>query len=145
MTTVGGVLFYMRGQTKLKIRQTQLWYHIPALLALGIGVSYRQTLATFCGIVTRGGIFSRTPKSGNITNHAPIRTNNFDTRPKLHIIEGLMSFYLVISLHFALANQLYAAVPFVLLFCIGFAFVFFLSLREFLAYTYEHSRHTARA
>lgn len=92
---------------------------IPLVLALGIGVSVNNSRAVLAGLSGRGGNeFVRTPKRGTARSGYRPRISR-----SLAVVELALAGYAGLAVGYAVINELYASVPFLLLFLCGFAAV----------------------
>jgi cellulose synthase/poly-beta-1,6-N-acetylglucosamine synthase-like glycosyltransferase len=122
--------FYMVCQREL---YPQTWTdrlrYLPFLMAIGIGLAVNNSIAVFEALFRKPSEFARTPKY-----HIEGRSDewiNKKYRQSVAIqpmIEVALGLYFTATLFFALANGLYASVPFVMLFQIGFLYTGLLSI-----------------
>jgi cellulose synthase/poly-beta-1,6-N-acetylglucosamine synthase-like glycosyltransferase len=90
---------------------------LPALMALGIGLSPYLTRAVFEGLMHDAGEFVRTPKRG-------LRASRYlQRRAPLPVIELLLALVSVGSVVISLETDHYLATPFALLFALGFSYM----------------------
>ncbi len=93
--------------------------YVPVILALGIGLSVNNARALLAGLARRGEPeFVRTPKRGSARVGYRPRNNWLGTA-----VESALAVYVAIAIAYALANGLYASIPFLLLFQYGFTAV----------------------
>ena len=124
LCTFSVVLFYETSQRAIGRSAKSRLRDIPAAISLGIGMCVSQTRAVFEGVFGETGAFIRTPKRGD--GEAAYRA----------IFKGIPGLELVLALWFAWAiglaahQNLWGALPFLILFFAGFAWVGGLSLRE---------------
>ena len=108
-------LFLFFGTTQRGWRR--LWFRIPALSALGVGMSINNSLAVIDGWIHSSGFFIRTPKKGD-------RTRNYSAKIQYVIwIETLVALYLALSVGLLVHLKLYAALPVASLFLLGNLYV----------------------
>jgi cellulose synthase/poly-beta-1,6-N-acetylglucosamine synthase-like glycosyltransferase len=122
--------FYMVCQREL---YPQTWTdrlrYLPFLMAIGIGLAVNNSKAVFEAVFRKPSEFARTPKY-----HIEGRSDewiNKKYRQSVAIqpmIEVALGLYFTATLFYALANGLYASVPFVMLFQIGFLYTGLLSI-----------------
>ncbi|MCK6505830.1 glycosyltransferase [Myxococcota bacterium] len=103
--------------------RARLW-RIPLAMALGIGMAVNQSRAVFEGLFGRDRTFRRTPKRGDggVRGAGAARAE----RPPLDgttVIELGLAAYYALAAALAVERGLWASLPFLLLFGLGFAFV----------------------
>jgi len=101
---------------------------LPAMMALGIGLSINNGRAALEGLFGRDVEFVRTPKRGaagasSIDGYRGAWTWH-------NTIELAFGFYCTLTLAIAIATESWASVPFVSLFAVGFSYVGLRSLAE---------------
>jgi cellulose synthase/poly-beta-1,6-N-acetylglucosamine synthase-like glycosyltransferase len=87
---------------------------LPALMALGVGLSPHLSRAVFEGLASDAGEFVRTPKRG-------IRSGRYHQRLRLPVAELLLALLSAASVAISLETDHYLATPFALLFTLGYA------------------------
>ncbi len=122
--------FYMVCQREL---YPQTWTdrlrYLPFLMAIGIGLAVNNSKAVFEALFRKPSEFARTPKY-----HIEGRSDEWINKKYRQsvalqpIIEVALGLYFTATLFYALANGLYASVPFVMLFQIGFLYTGLLSI-----------------
>ena len=103
--------------------------YFPFLMSIGIGLSVNNTRAVVEGFFGRSGEFTRTPKYG-------IERQSDDWMSKKYrqamiaqpLIEVALGIYFSGTVFYALANQIYGTLPFLVLFQVGFLYTGLLSL-----------------
>jgi cellulose synthase/poly-beta-1,6-N-acetylglucosamine synthase-like glycosyltransferase len=132
LATCGSVaVFYVIASHDLHGSRWQAIKRLPAMMALGIGLSINNGRAAIEGLFGRDVEFVRTPKHGAVdgtptTNAVRYRGN----WPWHNTIEIAFGIYCSATLVIAILTRSWASVPFVLLFCSGFAYVGIASLLE---------------
>jgi cellulose synthase/poly-beta-1,6-N-acetylglucosamine synthase-like glycosyltransferase len=97
--------------------------NIPMLISLGIGLSINNTRAVIEGLFGKTGVFVRTPKY-DLSNSKVSVVKKYLLKSGLTvIIECLLGFYFIAQTVVCIVYQLYAAIPFMLLFVFGFFYV----------------------
>jgi cellulose synthase/poly-beta-1,6-N-acetylglucosamine synthase-like glycosyltransferase len=90
---------------------------LPALMALGIGLSPYLTRAVLEGLTQDAGEFVRTPKRG-------LRASRYlQRRAPLPVIELVLALVSVASVAISLETDHYLATPFALLFALGYSYM----------------------
>ncbi|MBM75870.1 MAG: glycosyl transferase family 2 [Proteobacteria bacterium] len=98
-------------------RSTSSFFLIPLCIALGAGLSVQQTLAVFSGFFGNDLHFVRTPKSG--LQHKSYRL----PKPQSSVIELMFGLYTALSAAWLAHQELFGAIPIVLLFSSGFFYL----------------------
>jgi cellulose synthase/poly-beta-1,6-N-acetylglucosamine synthase-like glycosyltransferase len=122
--------FYMVCQRELYPQTwTERLRYLPFLMSIGIGLAVNNTKAVFEALFHKPSEFARTPKY-----HIEGRSDewiNKRYRQSVAIqpmIEVALGLYFTATLFYALANGIYATVPFLMLFQIGFLYTGLLSI-----------------
>ncbi len=132
MATLSVCLFYLASQRELHglrgVIRTILY--TPMLLCMGIGMCISNSRAVLEGLLTRGGEFVRTPKynisgSGDTFMGKKYRVNFRWIVPALELLAGLAFGWVV---YYSYIHRMYGAIPFQMLFLVGFLYVSFLTL-----------------
>jgi len=132
LATLSVCVFYLTSQGELHGFKGVLrtLFYTPMLLCMGIGMCIANTRAVLEGLLTRGGEFVRTPKYAIHQN----RDTFVGKKYKVSLKKLLPFLELVIGLGFgwviwqSYRNEMYGAIPFQMLFLVGFTYVAFLSL-----------------
>ena len=106
--------------------------YLPFLMSIGIGLSINNTRAVLEALFHKDSEFARTPKY-RIEADA---TDNNDWVGKKYrqsvavqpLIELALGLYFTATVFYALANQIYGTVPFLVLFQVGFLYTGLLSV-----------------
>ena len=106
--------------------------HIPILLSVGIGLCVSNARAAIEGLLSKeSGEFVRTPKYMIENNKATIQKKKYQAKMSMKtviaFIELAMAVGFLFIIGYSIEYQMYGAVPFQALFCIGFFYVAFLS------------------
>mgnify|MGYP001047596441 CR=1 FL=1 len=130
--TCGSVAaFYVIAQRDLHGSTKEALKRLPAMMALGIGLSVNNGRAALEGLFGRDVEFVRTPKQGNQkTGLSPKLVGYRGRWPWHNTIELAFGIYSASTLIIAIVTQSWASVPFVALFSIGFLYVGLTSLVE---------------
>lgn len=101
----------------------------PFMVALGAGVSLNNARAVLEAVIGFQSGFIRTPKYGIEKKGQPWRRGRYSPlRSMLIAIELLFGLYFGVLVVHAILTGCYTAVPFLLLFCLGFGYVAFQSV-----------------
>jgi len=105
-------------------------FYTPMLLSMGIGMCLSNTKAVIEGLLTRGGEFVRTPKYAiNATKDTFLgKKYKVSLKKILPFIELAIGAGFGWVIWYSYKNQMYGAIPFQMLFLMGFTYVAFLSL-----------------
>ena len=103
--------------------------HLPAVMAIGIGLSINNARAVVSGLLHRGGTFHRTPKyrieqRGQDWLSKRYRAGSDPTR----LIEGCLALYFAACCIYAFERGMWMSIPFLYLFVQGYAYMFLLSV-----------------
>ena len=121
--------FYIVSQRELYADWRQRLKYLPFLMSIGIGLCVNNTRAVLEAMFGRESEFARTPKYG-------IERDSDDwVGKKYHqavgvqpIVELALGLYFTGTVFYALANQIYGTLPFLMLFQIGFLYTGLLSI-----------------
>jgi hypothetical protein len=102
---------------------------LPAVLAVGIGLSVNNSKAVIEGLFGTSGEFTRTPKYGiEGANDAWQNKKYHQAMPIQPFVEVAFGLYFTGTVVYALAHDLYGALPFLMLFQFGFLYTGLLSI-----------------
>ena len=106
--------------------------YLPAVLAVGIGLSVNNTKAVLEGLFGgSSGEFTRTPKYGIERNDDVWQHKKYhQAMPIQPLIEVAFGLYFTGTVLYALAHDLYGALPFLVLFQFGFLYTGLLSILQ---------------
>ncbi len=139
-------IFYICAQRELHPRT---WMKeillLPALLALGIGMSLNNARAVVEALFNHQSDFTRTPKYGIERKAQSWRTARYmPLKSLLPLAELFFAIYFTYFVWYAFSKHQYLSVPFLLLFQFGFFYVSFCSLAQwFPRLALNHSRPSA--
>jgi cellulose synthase/poly-beta-1,6-N-acetylglucosamine synthase-like glycosyltransferase len=114
--------FYLVSQRELfpKTWPRALLY-LPFLMALGVGLTITNTKAVIEALIGKESTFARTPKYQVVSKKDKVRTAKYRKRlgwvPWLELIIGG---YFALMVYYAVQNENYVTVPFLLLFVVGY-------------------------
>ena len=122
--------FYIVSQRELYPDWKTRLKYLPFLMSIGIGLAINNTRAVLEAVFDQKSEFARTPKYGVVERHTDDWLNkkyrqSVAVQPLLETALGL---YFTWTVFYALANQIYATVPFLMLFQIGFLYTGVLSV-----------------
>ncbi|MFW2390662.1 MAG: glycosyltransferase family 2 protein [Polyangiales bacterium] len=128
LATCGSIAaFYVVAHRDLYGRRWEAIRLLPAMMALGIGLSINNGRAALEGLFGHDVEFVRTPKLGDALSKGPRYRSKWTWHNMLELVFAL---YCTTSLLVAIVTRSWASVPFLLLFCVGFSWVAVASLRE---------------
>lgn len=138
----GGHLMYLYfGQIVLGRSKSSAFFKIPSLMLLGIQLAINNSRAGLEALLRRESEFVRTPKTGEIekTNNAekiaktqePSKSHYKAVPPKGAIFEFIIAIVYSIVFIWAIENQHWFMVPFILLLALGFVTTAFNSFRSY--------------
>jgi hypothetical protein len=116
--TLSVVLFYDRSQRALGRTAAQRLLDVPAAMALGVGMSVRQTRAVLEGLFGHAGEFVRTPKRGDAPSALRYRA-----LARWPLVEAALAAWMSWGLFDAARNGRWESLPFLGLFFGGFTWV----------------------
>ena len=122
------VTFYAVSQREIGGRWWTRLRDLPAMIALGLGLSVNNALAVVEALSGRTGEFRRTPKYGVRSRGERVteggRRSSLRVQPVVEIAFGA---WFTLAIAYALAAGVYGAVPFLALFQVGFFYAGFAS------------------
>ena len=128
-TTASVGNFYMLSQRELHSDWTSRLRFLPFLMSIGIGLTVNNTKAVLEAVFNKSSEFTRTPKyriEGRGDEWRGKKYHqNFVVQP---LIELALGVYFTATVFYALLNGIYATVPFLVLFQVGFLYTGLLSL-----------------
>ena len=125
-------VFYLVSQRKAHGRWRDALPHLPALMAVGVGISINNAHAVIAGLSGRETEFRRTPKYALDADGADtLATRKYRARRGFDsFVELALGLYFAGLVIAALADGLWGAVPFLALFAAGFLYTGLGSIRK---------------
>jgi cellulose synthase/poly-beta-1,6-N-acetylglucosamine synthase-like glycosyltransferase len=121
--------FYMICQREIHKDWRARIRYLPFLMSIGIGLSINNTRAVFEALFNKQTEFARTPKyriEGNGDEWVGKKYHqSVAVQPLIELVLGL---YFTATVFYALANQIYGTLPFLVLFQIGFLYTGLVSI-----------------
>ena len=122
--------FYLVSQ---KVLYPRHWYrtffYLPFLMSLGIGLTITNTIAVMEAIFGIKSAFKRTPKYRVLKKGEKSQAAKYRKRlGMIPFLELLIGGYFFVCIWYAVANENYFTVPFLLLFVVGYLYTGLLSL-----------------
>ena len=124
--------FYLVSQRELfpKTWPRALLY-LPFLMALGIGLTITNTRAVLEALVGKKSAFARTPKYRVESKADQINAAKYRRRLGwVPWVELLIGTYFALTVYYAIANENYITVPFLVLFVVGYWYTGLMSLLQ---------------
>src|SRR6476619_70125 len=121
--------FYMMCQREIHREWRARIKYLPFLMSIGIGLCINNTRAVLEALLRKESEFARPPKYGierdNDERAAKSYLQSVAVQPLIELALGL---YFTATVFYALANQIYGTVPFLVLFQVGFLYTGLLSV-----------------
>jgi cellulose synthase/poly-beta-1,6-N-acetylglucosamine synthase-like glycosyltransferase len=121
--------FYIVSQRELYPDWRQRLKYLPFLMSIGIGLCVNNTRAVLEAMFGRQSEFARTPKYGiERDSDEWVGKKYHQTVGVQPMVELALGLYFTGTVFYALANQIYGTLPFLMLFQIGFLYTGLLSI-----------------
>jgi cellulose synthase/poly-beta-1,6-N-acetylglucosamine synthase-like glycosyltransferase len=124
--------FYLVSQRELfpKTWPRALLY-LPVLMSLGIGLTVTNTCAVLEALIGKQTAFARTPKYRVESKNDKVKATKYRKRLGwVPWVELLIGTYFALTVYYAVQNENYLTVPFLLLFVIGYWYTGLMSLLQ---------------
>ncbi len=123
--------FYIVSQRELYPNWRQRLKYLPFLMSIGIGLCVNNTRAVLEALFGKQSEFARTPKYGIERDSDEWVGKKYHQAVGVQpIIELALGLYFTGTVFYALANQIYGTLPFLMLFQIGFLYTGLLSILQ---------------
>src|SRR5579872_839491 len=124
--------FYLVSQRELFPRSwPRALLYLPFLMALGIGLTITNTKAVIEALIGKETAFARTPKYRVVSKKDKFRAAKYRKRLGwVPWIEILIGTYFALTVVYAVQNENYLTVPFLLLFVVGYWYTGLMSLLQ---------------
>jgi len=124
--------FYLVAQKELR---PKTWYrtflYLPFVMATGIGISVRNAQAVLEAIAGKKSEFARTPKYNIAGKNGSFAKKSYRNKAGwMPFAEILLGLYFALTVVYAVLNENYATVPFLLLFVWGYLYTGCMSLGQ---------------
>lgn len=124
--------FYLVSQRELF---PKTWFrtllYLPFLMALGIGLTVTNTRAVLEALLGKQSAFARTPKYRVESKKDKVRSSNYRRGLGwVPWVELLIGCYFAVTVYYAVDNENYITVPFLLLFVLGYWYTGLMSLLQ---------------
>ena len=121
--------FYMVCQREIHKDWISRIKYLPFLMSIGIGLSINNTRAVFEALFNKESEFTRTPKYHIEGSSDEWIGKKYHTTVAIQpLIELALGLYFTATVFYALANQIYGTIPFLMLFQIGFLYTGLVSI-----------------
>jgi cellulose synthase/poly-beta-1,6-N-acetylglucosamine synthase-like glycosyltransferase len=121
--------FYMVCQREIHKDWRARVKYVPFLMSVGIGLSINNTRAVFEALLRKDSEFARTPKYRIEADADEWVGKKYRQSVAVQpLIELLLGLYFTWTVFYALANQIYGTLPFLVLFQVGFLYTGLLSV-----------------
>ncbi|HSP18868.1 MAG TPA: glycosyltransferase family 2 protein, partial [Myxococcaceae bacterium] len=122
--------FYVATQRELGLTGWARVKYLPFIMSLGIGMAINNAKAVIEALLNQQSAFARTPKTGSEgkNSRSTVRRSYRGARSMMPLIELLFGLYFSGALWFAVDEQIWTSVPFLVLFQAGFLYVGAVSL-----------------
>ncbi len=124
--------FYLVSQRELFPKSwPRALLYLPCLMALGIGLTVTNTCAVLEALMGKQSAFARTPKYHVESRKDKVRAGNYRRRLGwVPWVELLIGCYFAITVYYAVDNENYITVPFLILFVAGYWYTGLMSLLQ---------------
>jgi cellulose synthase/poly-beta-1,6-N-acetylglucosamine synthase-like glycosyltransferase len=124
--------FYLVSQRELFPRSwPRALIYLPILMALGIGLTITNTRAVIEALIGKKSAFARTPKYHVVSKGDKVGANKYRKRLGwVPWIELAIGTYFALTVYYAIDNENYITVPFLLLFVVGYWYTGLMSLLQ---------------
>lgn len=135
LASISTFLFYMYAQRAIHLDWRRRLLLFPVFLAGSMGFAVNNTKAVIEALINKKSSFARTPKYQIVTNDDSWRSKVYKQKKikMTVVVELLFALYYLIGIGISVYYLEIAAIPFQLLFLLGFGTVGFMSLRHALA------------
>jgi len=124
--------FYLVAQRELRPKTwRRTFLYMPFVMATGIGISVRNAQAVIEALLGKKSAFARTPKFNIEGKQGTFTTKSYRNKAGwMPYAEILLGLYFSSTVIYAILNENYATVPFLLLFVWGYLYTGAMSLRQ---------------
>jgi len=138
--------FYLFSQKELFPKSwPRALLYLPFLMALGIGLTITNTIAVLEALIGRQTAFARTPKYHVKSKKDKMQAEKYRRRLGwIPWIELLIGAYFALTVYYAIDNENYITVPFLILFVVGYWYTGLMSLLQgrFSGVSFSPESHT---
>lgn len=129
---VSSFLFYMYSQKDVYLDWQERIIFFPVFMAGSMGLAVNNTKAVFEGLFNKKSEFVRTPKYKIVSKEDSWEDKQYIAKklPWTTYLEAIMAVYCFCGVVAAIATAQIAAIPFQMMFFMGFAFTSFLTIQQ---------------
>ncbi|MBZ0273052.1 glycosyltransferase [bacterium] len=121
-------LYHVEARRQIGRPWRDVLWRMPLLMALGIGMAPNNARAVLQGLAGRTSAFVRTPKHGDARGAAAARVRYRPTVDGLLVVEMLLGLSFLLPISYAIRYEVWASLPFLVLFLFGYTWVAGMSL-----------------
>lgn len=134
LASISTFLFYMYGQKAIHLDWRKRILLFPVFLAGSMGLAVNNTKAVLEALIGKKSEFTRTPKDGDKPKDAVAKKKYKQSKITFLVaVELFLTLYFFVGIIYSAYNLEIAAIPFQILFLLGFGTVGFMSLRHALS------------
>jgi len=123
--------FYIVSQRELYSDWKQRLKYLPFLMSIGIGLCVNNTRAVLEAMFGKQSEFARTPKYGIERSGDEWAGKKYHQSVGVQpLVEVALGLYFTATVFYALSNQIYGTLPFLMLFQVGFLYTGLLSILQ---------------
>jgi len=123
--------FYLVSQRELHRDWPSRLKYLPFLMSIGIGLCVNNTRAVLEALFHKESEFARTPKYGIERDSDEWAGKKYQQKVGVQsLIELALGLYFTATVFYALINQIYGTIPFLMLFQVGFLYTGLLSILQ---------------
>jgi hypothetical protein len=123
--------FYIVSQRELYPDWRKRLKYLPFLMSIGIGLCVNNTRAVIEAMFRKESEFARTPKYGIERSGDEWAGKKYHQSVGIQsIVEVALGLYFTATVYYALSNQIYGTLPFLMLFQVGFLYTGLLSIMQ---------------
>jgi hypothetical protein len=123
--------FYIVAQRELYPDWRQRLKYLPFLMSIGIGLCVNNTRAVLEALFRKESEFARTPKYGIERSGDEWAGKKYHQSVGIQpLVEVALGLYFTATVFYALSNQIYGTLPFLMLFQVGFLYTGLLSILQ---------------
>jgi hypothetical protein len=123
--------FYIVSQRELYPDWKQRLKYLPFLMSIGIGLCVNNTRAVIEAMFGKQSEFARTPKYGIERSGDEWSGKKYHQSVGIQpLVELALGLYFTATVFYALSNQIYGTLPFLMLFQVGFLYTGLLSILQ---------------
>jgi hypothetical protein len=131
ISTSSVILFYVASQREIDPRWGRKLRHMPMVMSLGIGLAVNNAHAVLEAVLGRDGEFRRTPKYSVGDRPEEWRRKAYRIRINRSFpFEIALAIYFAVTIGISIADRLYLAIPFLMIFFSGYFYMSLLTLAQ---------------